>query len=558
MTTQDRYAQDPAAAARAIIEKLTGPGGVSELRVEEVLGAPVQVFAQRHHALHEVLAASVAHGDRPYLVTLEGRLSFAEHAQRVSSLAESLRRDYGIGKGDRVAIAAANSPAWIESFWAIVSIGAVAVGCNAWWSARELVHALELTEPALVLVDAKRRAVVAELLGGCPAPVTDLEDEHERRATTYPHAQLPSAEVAEDDPAVILFTSGTSGRPKGAVHTHRNLCSVIGFHRHNDALAAAFGDPVAPEDKVYLLAMPLFHVGSLHNLAVPRLANGSAAAMHLGAFDPARVLQLVQDARVTHWGAVPTMANRLLEFNGVADYDTSSLYAFSLASAPSSPSFHARLRDHLPFAGALVDSYGLTESCTAVAVANPVDMVEAPGTLGRPIIGVEMEVRDPLGRRLAPSEEGEVCVRSAYNMRGYWHNEDATRGAFDDARWLHTGDLGTMDRQGRVRLSARRSDLIIRGGENVYPAEVEHTLAEHPAVAECVVVGTDHHDLGQEVAAVVVPRDADVDPAALERELMAHAGAELAHYKVPTRWRIEASPLPRNATGKVVRPAIML
>lgn len=522
------------------------------MRVEEVLGAPIPVFVDRFRALHEVLAASVQYGDRTYLVTLEGRVTFAEHARRVSSIAQSLREQYDVRPGDRVAISAANSTAWIESFWAVVSIGAIAVGCNAWWSPRELAHALDLTEPAVVLVDAKRRAA----LGDRMIQVIDLEVDHERLATAYPDAPLPSADVAEDDPAVILFTSGTSGRPKGAVHTHRNLCAVIGFHRYNDHLAAAFGDPVAPEDKVYLLAMPLFHVGSLHNLAVPRLANGSTGALHLGAFDPARVLQLVQDARVTHWGAVPTMANRLLDFDGVRDYDTSSLAAFSLASAPSSVAFKKKLREHLPFAGALVDSYGLTESCTAVALATPMDLLDAPGTLGRPIVGVEMEIRDPLGHALPAGEEGEICVRSAYNMLGYWQDDRATADAIDADRWLHTGDIGTMDEQGRVRLAARRSDLIIRGGENVYPAEVEGVLVEHPAVRECVVLGVPHDDLGQEVAVVVVPADVAPDTDDLIETLRRHLAAELAHYKVPGRWRIAQQPLPRNATGKVIRPAV--
>ncbi len=543
---------DPAAAARAAFAAILGPGGPSEMRTEEVLGAPVSLFVDRFHALHEVLADSVRHGDRPYLVTLDGQLSFADHAARVSSLAQELRETDGVRPGDRVAILAANSAAWIESFWAVVSIGAVAVGGNAWWSPRELRQALELTTPVLVLADNRRLAA----LGDSDIRVVNLDADHERRATAHPDAPLPSAAVAEDDPAVVLFTSGTSGRPKGAVHTHRNLCSVLGFHRHNDVLAATFGDPVAPHDKVYLLAMPLFHIGSLHNLVVPRLANGSAAALHLGAFDPARVLELVQKARVTHWGAVPTMANRLLAFDGVSDYDTSSLYAFSLASAPSSEAFKKRLREHLPFAGALVDSYGLTESCTAVAVATPMDLADSPGTLGSPVIGVEMQVRDALNRPLPAGEEGEICVRSAYNMLGYWDNPDATAAAFDDQRWLHTGDIGTMDEQGRIRLSARRSDLIIRGGENVYPAEVEGVLAEHPSVLECVVMAVPHDDLGQEVAAVVVARGPVDDRAALERSLHEHASAELARYKVPTRWRIASEPLPRNATGKVVRPAV--
>lgn len=546
MTTQI----DPRLAAQRIVAGLTAPGAPFELTRQEVLGAPATLFVNRRRALHEVLAESVAHGDRTYVATLEERISFAEHARMVSSLAQGLR-ERGVRPGDRVAIAAANTPEWILTFWAATSIGAVAVGFNAWWSARELEYGIEHADPVLLVADAKRRA----LLEGARVPVLSLEDVREL-AAAHPDAPLPSAEVNEDDPAVILYTSGTSGRPKGATHSHRNLLSVIEYHRMADALQAAFGDPTDPRDRSYLLVMPLFHIGSLHNLTVPRLATGSKVALHLGSFQVDPVMRLVERERVTNWGAVPTMASRLLEAD-LSGYDTSSLTAFSLASAPSSPQLKERLRTRLPFASALVDSYGLTESCTGVAVATPMDLAEAPGTLGRPIIGVELEVRDPMGRAVPVGVEGEICVRSAYNMLGYWNNEQATADTIRDGRWLHTGDLGTLDEQGRISLSSRRSDLIIRGGENVYPAEIEGVLAEHPDVAECIVLGIDHPELGQEVAAVVVATpEADVD--ALGERLREHAAAALAYFKVPTQWRVTRTPLPRNATGKVVRRDVEL
>ncbi|MDN4172160.1 class I adenylate-forming enzyme family protein [Nocardioides sp. SOB77] len=542
MTTQ----ADPRLAARQVVTGLTAPGAPFELVREEVLGAPVTLFANRRRALHELLAESVAHGDRTYVATLEERISFAEHAALVSSLAQALREEHGVRPGDRVAVAAANSVEWMLTFWAAASIGAVTVGFNAWWSARELAFGIEHAQPVLVVADDRRRA----LLGDTTVPVLGLEDVR-GLAQAHPDAPLPSADVAEDDPAVILYTSGTSGRPKGATHSHRNLLSVVEYHRMSDALLGAFGDPTDPRDRTYLMVMPLFHIASLHNIVVPRLATGSKVALHLGSFQVDPVMRLVERERVTNWGAVPTMASRLLEAD-LSGYDTSSLTAFALASAPSSPQLKQRLRDHLPFASSLVDSYGLTESCTAVAVATPMDLAEAPGTLGNPIVGVEMEVRDGQGRPVPAGVEGEICVRSAYNMLGYWGDEDATAQAIRADRWLHTGDLGVRDEQGRVSLSSRRSDLIIRGGENVYPAEVEGVLADHPDVAECIVIGVDHPDLGQEVAAVVVPRpEADLDT--LDARLREHAAEALAYFKVPTQWRLSTTPLPRNATGKVIR-----
>lgn len=529
--------------------RLTGSGGEFELAEEDVLGARMTVFRNRRRNLGEVLAASAAYGDRDYIVTAEGRLSFAGHAQRAASLAAALREEHGVRPGDRVAINAANHPDWIVSFWAAVAAGAIVVAYNAWWSRHEIEYAVGHTEPKVLIVDAKRAALTPE----GRTTVLTLKDDVPRLVARHRDAPLAPHAAAEDDPAVIIYTSGTSGRPKGAVHTHRNLTSVVEYHRMNDALARAFGDPTDPADRRYLLALPLFHIASLHNLAVPRLATGSAVVMHLGAFDVDRVLRLIERERVTNWGAVPTMANRLIEHGDLSGYDLSSLTAFALASAPSSPAFKERLRAAFPVARqSLVDSYGLTESSTAIAVATPADLEEAPGTLGRPIATVRLEIRDPEGKPLPEGEEGEVCVRSPFNMLGYWRDPEATAQAVREDRWLHTGDIGVIE-DGRLRLSTRRSDLIIRGGENVYPAEIENALAEHPAVVECVVLGAPHPDLGQEVVAVVVTATGQEVG---EDDLRVHLRDRLAYFKVPSRWRITTEALPRNATGKVIRQEV--
>ena len=201
---------------------------------------------------------------------------------------------------------------------------------------------------------------------------------------------------------------------------------------------------------------------------------------------------------------------------------------------------------------ALADTYGQTESGTAITVASPLDLAAAPGTVGRPIPTVQMEIRDPDGRALPEGQEGEICARSPFNMLGYWRDEAATAAAIRADRWLHTGDIGVVE-QGRLRMTTRRSDLILRGGENVYPAEVEAVLCEHPAVRECAVIGVPHPDLGEEVAALVVTSPAGP---ATEAGLLAYAREQLAYYKVPSRWRITTDELPRNATGKVVRQEI--
>jgi len=548
---------DPQAYIASVTAGLTGPGGRFELGVENVLGAEIPVMKKRDRALGDVLAASLAYGDRDYLVTEDRRMSYAEHGAAAAALATALRERYGVGKGDRIGILAANTPEWPVVFWAAQTLGAIAVGFNAWWAPREVAYGIDHTRPTVVVVDAKRAALLDEL--GVGVPVLTMEADVPRLVAEFADADLPSVNVDEDDPAVILYTSGTSGRPKGAVHSHRNVLAVIDYHRFSDALAAAFtgGDPSsdAPSDRRYLLTSPLFHIAGLHNLSIPRLATGGAVVIYQGSFDVDRMLRLVERERVTNWAAVPTMANRLLDHENLSRYDLSSVTAFALASAPSSPAFQGRLRDTLPFAkNALVDSYGLTECSTAVSVATPPELAAFPGTLGRPIIGVDVEVRDPLGEPVSDGAEGEICARSPYVMLGYWEDPEATAAAITADRWLRTGDYGVRE-DGRLRLTGRRSDLILRGGENVYPVEIEQCLDEHPAVAECAVIGVEHPDLGQEVAAVVVARS---EGAVTEDELERFAGERLAYFKVPVRWRITTVPLPRNATGKTIRAEVVL
>ncbi|WP_063010534.1 class I adenylate-forming enzyme family protein [Nocardia kruczakiae] len=545
-------AADPQAIAARITADLTGPGGPFEMVVEEVLGAPIPVMRDRRRSMAELFHAGTAWGDHDYLVTPDRRITFAEHGAAATALARALADRYGVGKGDRVGILAANTPEWVTTFWAAQVLGAIPVGYNAWWAPREIAYGLQHTRPTVVVADAKRAALLAEV--GTDIPVLTMESDLPRLIAGHP-GPAPEVSIAEDDPAVILYTSGTSGRPKGVVHTQRNLLAVCDYHRFTDAMAAAFrGQQLGsgPSDRRFLLTSPLFHIASLHNLIIPRLATGATVVINTGSFDPERVLSLMERERVTNWGAVPTMVSRMLEHD-LSRYDLSSLVAFSLNAAPSSPAFHQRLRRELPMAEvALTTSYGLTESGTAATVATPPVLAAHPDTVGMPIIGVSIEIRDPDNRALPDGQEGEICVRSPYVMLGYWNDPAATATAIDAERWLHTGDFGVIE-EGRLRLSGRRSDLILRGGENVYPTEIENVLDEHPAVLESAVLGVPHADLGQEVAAVVVV----ADPAIVtEDELRAFTAERLAYFKVPARWVITAQPLPRNATGKVVRREI--
>ena len=529
------------------LARLCGAGGPFEIVEQDVRGQRMRVFARREQSLREVLADSARFGERDCLVSDTHRYSFADHLGAVRSLARALA-GLGVGKGDRVMILAANSPEWIIAFWSTVSLGAIGVAANAWWTEAELSAAVENSAPSLIIADAKRMRVLADV----DVPVLSMEHEISRMIRAHPDAELPRVALDEDDPAVIVYTSGTSGRAKGATHSHRNLIATIGYHRLMSALAISLGAPDVPAR--FLLSMPLFHIGSLHNVALPRLATGSTSVIYQGAFDPVRTLQLVERERVTNWTVVPTMASRLLEVD-LSQYDLSALRGFGLATAPSSLELKDRLRAALPIAkAALIESYGQTESCTGATVATPEQLIRHPGTVGGPIPLVDIEIRDDDDRPLPDGEVGEIVLRSPYNMLGYWHDDDATAAVIDEAGWLHTGDVGRLG-DGLLFLTGRRTDLIIRGGENVYPAEVEQCLDGHEGVAESAVIGVADDDLGEQIAALVVrvpgsPVTAD--------ELSAFAAERLAYYKVPTRWRFVDDALPRNATGKVVRAGLQL
>lgn len=540
MTAEVDARTDPA----EILARLTGPGGEFELVEDEVLGARMPVFENRWRSLAEVLAAASRYGDRDYLITAGHRITYAEHTAAVASVAAEFSRRYGIGKGDRVAILAANSPEWIVAFWAATSLGAITVGFNAWWSAPEIEYAIGHSTPSVLIADSKRTGMLTD----SDIPVLTIEQDLPRLMAADPAAELPETEIDEDDPAVIVYTSGTTGRSKGATHSHRNMIATIDYHRLMDAFSSAFGRP--PGARRYLLSMPLFHIASLHNVAVPRLATGATVVMHQGAFDATSVLRLVERERVTNWTVVPTMARRLLEHGDLSRYDLSALSSFSLASAPSSETLKQRLRDALPAADTgLVDSYGLTESCTGATVAAPQELKAFPGTVGSPVPAMRVQIRGADGDVLPDGEEGEVFLRGPYVMVGYWNDPAATASAIDADRWLRTGDIGCL-REGRLYLTSRRSDLILRGGENVYPVEIEQCLEEHPDIEECAVIGVDHPELGQEPLAIVVVSD----PRTVEEgELSAFAAQRLAYFKVPARWRITADRLPRNSTGKVIR-----
>jgi len=321
----------------------------------------------------------------------------------------------------------------------------------------------------------------------------------------------------------------------------------------NPPLPLRDGSPAPPN--CALVTSPLFHVSGLHSGAIACLAGGVKTVWPMGRFDPAFALDLISRERVTGWGFTATLLHRIVDcaLAPGASYDTSPVRHLGGGGSPIAPSLQARAREAFPNArGTLGVGYGLTE-CGALATLNPgEELARFPRSVGRPMPTIDVEIRDASGSKMPDGEEGEICVRSPLVMLEYWRNPEATAAAITTNRWLRTGDIGSM-REGRLTLTTRRHDLILRGGENVYPAEIEQRLEEHPRVVEAAVIGVPHASLGEEVKAFVV-----IDAGAIvsKGDLAKWASVALAYFKVPAHWEIRHEPLPRNATGKVMKHAL--
>jgi long-chain acyl-CoA synthetase len=535
--------------------RLTGPGGPFEIVEETVLGERMRVFKNRPRSLRELLVQSAAHGPKEYLVQDERRLTYGDHVRLVASLAAALRNRYGIGKGDRVAILAENRVEWPLAFWATQSLGGITAALNGWWTADEIAYGVADSEPKLLIADKKRLARAGKL----DVPVLEIESGFEALLGHAPDAPLPDVPIAEDDPAVILYTSGTTGRPKGAVASQR---SIIGFVQTTtlsgaeSVLAEVMAGKMKPPDPanrpqgIFLATPPMFHLSGLYANIVLQLSFGGKLVIRPGRFDPEAVLQLIEKERVTAWAALGSMGPRVATHPNVEKYDRSSVENVGFGGAPTTEAVQDLMRRAFPNAKSnLGIGYGSSESVSTAATIRGADYDLHPTSTGRLVATVELEIRDPDGKPLPEGVEGEIHIRSPYVMLGYWRKPDATKDTIKPGRWLATGDIGRMQ-DGLLYINSRARDMILKNAENVYPAEIENRLEKHSAVREAAVYGVDHPEWGQEVKAVIVPEPG----AKLDTHALARFCAEtLAAYKVPTQWELRAEPLPRNPSGKILK-----
>jgi len=535
-------------------ETFFGPGSPFEIAEEEVFGTTLPMFKHRKRSLREILLATERFDDLEHLIYGDRRITFREHRDVATRFSHVLREEYGVEPGDRVAILGANSPEWLQAYWGATCAGAVVAALNGWWTGAEIEYGLDLVKPTLLVGDRRR---LERIEGRIDVPTLEIESEFAPLVASPRYAGRPLAEIeqGEDDPALILFTSGTTGFPKGAVLSHR---CVIGFVQVPAAmrelgLTEAGIDPASVPKESILVSAPMFHVSGVMAIGVLAMSDGAKCVLRQGAFDPEDVLRLIEQERVTSWAALGSAGPRVARHPKLASYDRSSVTRVSFGGGPTSPAIKAQLADAFPNTeNRMGMSYGLSEGSAVGAVIGGVEYEAHPDAVGRPSPTVQIEIRDGRGRVLADGEKGEIFLRSPYVMVEYWDNPEATAETIGEGRWLATGDVGHFE-EGLLYIHSRERDLILRSAENIYPAEIENRLEAHEKVREAAVVGVDHPEHGQEVKAIVV-----VDPAAPPDELALEKWSRevLAGFKVPTLWELRHEPLPRNASGKVLKSVL--
>ena len=548
------------------LASLTAPGGPFGWTVKEVNGVPVRVYDSAMPDMRAVWALSAPHGDNDYLVYGEERYSYAEAHARVRALAHHLRTAYGAGPGTRVAISMRNYPEWVLSHWAVISVGAAAVGMNSWWTRPEMEFALNDSEPVALIVDGERLERLGPTRGEVPLVVARHDGDLPGSAVRWdavadpanaPDA-LPDADIDPDDDALIFYTSGTTGFPKGAQLTHRavvhNLMNMILLTASGDAARAqrmarsGAGEP-PPEAPplVALLPVPLFHVTGcncvLHTVTI---AGGCLVMMYR--WDATEALRLIERESVTVFTGVPSMSREMLQHPDWDRTDTSSLRSMGGGGAAISTDLVRRIDDGLS-QGRPGVGYGLTETAgVATAISNEF-YVANPSSVGPLVPCMEARVVDENGATLDPGRRGELLLRGPNVMKGYLNRPDATAEAIVDG-WFRTGDIAEVDDGGWIYIKDRIKDIVIRGGENIHCSEVEEALYELDQIAEAAVFGLPDERLGEAVAAaVVLVPGTELDEAVLAE----HLDGRLARFKHPSRvWFLDEA-LPRNANGKFLK-----
>lgn len=530
-------------ASDPILDAITAPGSPFELASVD----GIKRFANAPQNLDQFISSAQRHGDQVFIVEGDRRITFA----KAFALRDALAATLAIEPGDRVAICMRNRAEWLIGYMAVVRAGGVVALINSRGSPDELAAAVGSVDAKIVLSDEHRAEMLRD--GGYQGRIIEAAD--------FPPAGAsftPPAPARPDDPAAILFTSGTTGRVKGAVLTHRNVITGIMSMQmagmmvlHNTA--RQYGIPVEqllasiPRQAV-LLVYPLFHISGMGASFLSPLVAGSKIVI-LPKWDAKEAARAIADEKITMFSAVPTMLWDMLREAQANAVDLSSLTNIGTGGQALPINLLDGMRELCPQA-VMGTGYGLTETTGTVAMAVGEDFLRKRASAGRVVPLVEMRVEAPDGSELPRGEAGEIVVRSAQVMQGYWGMPGETAEVLSADGWLRTGDVGYLDDEGYLFIVDRKKDMVISGGENIYCAEVERVLSEMPEISECATFGIPDDRLGELLVAVV---RAD---GLTEDAVIAHVGDRLARYKAPAKVVFLDQPLPRNHLDKVDKIAL--
>ncbi len=553
-------------------EELTAPGAQFAWSEQEVRGIKMRVFDQAPPHMRFFWELSAGYGEKPYIVFEDETITYDEAHAAVRSLAHHLRDAHGIGRGDRVAIAMRNYPEWALSYWATISLGAAVVGVNAWWTSAELEYGLGDSRPGVIIADDERVERLLPVLDSLRAErplhlITvrsdrALPDDASRWDDIVDGAAapdgLPDADIEPDDDVCIFYTSGTTGFPKGAQLTHRgsvhNLLHLA-FANTSAAMAAArlAQESGVAEEKAkdvaptIMVPTPLFHVTANNCVLHPGTASG-AKLVFMHKWDAGRALELIEREEVVSFTGVPTMSREMLLHPDWESRDTSSLAAMGGGGAAVQPDLVEKI-DEAKGAVKPSTGYGLTETSGIITAVGNVFFSARPTSAGLVMPTLEAKVIDEDGNDLPAGSRGELCVKGPVVVKGYLNRPDATAEAIQDG-WFRTGDIVTIDDDGFVHIVDRAKDMVLRGGENVFCAEVEAAIYEHPNVAEAAVFGVPDERLGETVGVAIFLVEGTT---LTEEELSAHLEPKLAKFKIPEHVWFRDEPLPQNANGKFLK-----
>lgn len=550
---------------------MTGaPDSPFEMEEMEIRGVRQRVWKNAPPTLRELFELGRAHADLEYIVFQDERITYEAHYRAVSKFARELQAR-GVKKGDRVALVMRNYPEWAVAFWATVVIGAITVPLNAWLTGEELEYALSDSGSKVAIVDGERAERIKDRMGalpdltsmiivrpGAPSPEgwEDWDDIVGKSASymALPDETVPVVALEPEDEVTIFYTSGTTGKPKGALGTHRNIITNLislavaptrAFLRRGEVPEPPSAD--GPK-RAFLLSVPLFHATGCHSILVPNLAAGGKIVM-MYKWDPEEALRLIEKEKIAAFGGVPAMVWQVLESPNFSKYDLSRVESISYGGAPSAPELVARIKQAFPKVSP-GNGYGLTETSSVTTQNTAEDYLNRPSSAGPAVPVCDLKIVDADNQEAAMGEVGELLIRGPNVVKAYWNKPEATAEAIDKDGWFRSGDLVRMDEEGFVYILDRAKDMLIRGGENIYCVEIEDVLYAHPEVMDAAVIGIPHKILGEEVGAIVqVVAGSKVTEAALQ----AHVREHLAAFKVPIKIERRTEPLPRNANGKIVK-----